>query len=571
MSLKAFQVRAIFEAHTKYWEDKQPEMQSYRHLYMTEFWQGDKATLGLVETPRAYEMIESTVASLFAKNPAVVVKPDLRNRGNAPLAQLVTNEFFSGDSARIACDDSLRHALMYGNGAIKLYVRDEQQPEPLARIGIEPIHPWDVVVDDTARCWEDQRFVGHLYLVPLTDVHGRFGRKAESFTPRKFVRYIEGNEHNQQHESPGDADIDQAVLILEFYDIANDALLFWSPDYKQGTEFVKDRTVLETGGDGEKAASREVYKQIPLRTAADTPVVPIIPVTMSRDPDYPLRGYSMLKRTADQFREFNLVRTAQSQAVRKSARQWLVAKGLLDDEAVSKVVEGVDGEIIEVDVEPGADLRQRFVPVPQEPVPADFQAYARQVDEDLQRGTILAPFTRGEATKATATEVQALAAYSATEVGRMARVRDAVIVQVARVYLHMLAVLMGDEPQVLYVNKRSVTLRPDHLAADFAIYAQEAGASPMGAAAKRSEFISLLPVLREAGVPNDKILKQLVELFELSEDILPDEKETSAAISTGRATATGGPAEAQPTGLDLAGAAELPVGPESVQQLLPGE
>ena len=89
MSLKAFQVRAIYEAHNKYWEGKQPEMQGYRHLYMTEFWQGDKALLGLVETPRAYEMIESTVASLFAKNPAVVVKPDLRNRGNAPMAQLV--------------------------------------------------------------------------------------------------------------------------------------------------------------------------------------------------------------------------------------------------------------------------------------------------------------------------------------------------------------------------------------------------------------------------------------------------------------------------------------------------
>lgn len=571
MSLKAFQVRAIYEAHNKYWEGKQPEMQGYRHLYMTEFWQGDKALLGLVETPRAYEMIESTVASLFSKNPAVVVKPDLRNRGNAPMAQLVTNEFLSGDAARVACDDSLRYSLIYGNGAIKLYVKDETQPEPLARIGIEPIHPWDVVVDDTARSWDDQRFIGHLYLVPLTDMKARFGRDPANFTPRKFARFIEGQDRAVDTESPGDETIDQAVLILEFYDIVNDALMFWSPDYKNGAEFVKDRTVLNAGGDGESEGSRVVYKKIPLRTAADTPVVPIIPVTMSRDPDYPLRGYSMLKRTADQFREFNLVRTAQSQAVRKSARQWLVAKGLLDDDAVAKLVEGVDGEIIEVDVEPGADLRQRIVPVPQEPVPADFQQYARQVDEDLQRGTILAPFTRGEATRATATEVQALAAYSATEVGRMARVRDSVITQVARVYLHMLAVLMGDEPQVLYVNKRSTTLRPDHLAADFAIFAQEAGSSPVGAEAKRQQFLGLLPVLREAGVSNDKILKQLVDMFELSEDLLPDEKETVAPTPTGRATPTGAPLEQEQAGLDLAGAAELPVGPESVQQLLPGE
>ncbi len=49
--------------------------------------------------------------------------------------------------------------------------------------------------------------------------------------------------------------------------------------------------------------------------------------------------------------------------------------------------------------------------------------------EDRERGTVAASFVRGEATKATATEIAALAAYTSSELGCMARERDGAIEQ----------------------------------------------------------------------------------------------------------------------------------------------
>jgi len=63
---------------------------------------------------------------------------------------------------------------------------------------------------------------------------------------------------------------------------------------------------------------------------------------------------------------------------------------------------------------------------------------------DINRGSILAPFSRGEATKATATEVAALAQYSASEIGKLARERDGAIEMISTVYLRIIA-LMAEE------------------------------------------------------------------------------------------------------------------------------
>jgi hypothetical protein len=162
--------------------------------------------------------------------------------------------------------------------------------------------------------------------------------------------------------------------------------------------------------------------------------VPIIPLYFSRDPDTPLRGYSLIGRLADQFRELNVMRTYQAQGVRRMARQWMVRAGFLSEESAAKIAQGVDGEFIEVDLAPGMPIEGNISPVPQTPIPADILSYAATVDQDIREGGTLAPFTRGEVTGSTATEQQLLNAYTSSEISRMARIRDAAITSIASTY-----------------------------------------------------------------------------------------------------------------------------------------
>ena len=159
--------------------------------------------------------------------------------------------------------------------------------------------------------------------------------------------------------------------------------------------------------------------------------------------------------------------------------------------------------------------------MPHSPVPAELQVYEQQVDDDFARGSIMAPFTRGEATKATATEITALAAYSASEIGRMARERDAAISHVAQCYAVMLATLLGDDDEMVRLNDKVQVLSSNDLTGDFGYFAEDSGATPMTEAVRKQELMNLIPVLQALGTPNDVILKNLVRVYGLSEDFLP--------------------------------------------------
>jgi hypothetical protein len=204
----------------------------------------------------------------------------------------------------------------------------------------------------------------------------------------------------------------------------------------------------------------------------------------------------------------------------------MVEKGVLDEEAMSKIAQGQDGEFIEIELSPGQDLSRAISPVPHSPVPPELQVYENQVEDDFGRGSIMAPFTRGEATKATATEITALAAYSASEIGRMARERDSAIAEVARAYVVMLATLMGDDIEMVRLGGKAKALQADDLTGDFGYFAQDSGSTPMSEAVKKQELMNLVPVLQALGVSNDTILKSLVRVYRLSEDFLPKAQPT---------------------------------------------
>lgn len=552
--------RRIHENHEAYWSDRRPEMRRLRNAYLMRYWQRNMSYDSnlLIETSRAYEIIESFVASLFVRNPAVVVKADIRGHGDHELTQEVVNTWLT--DARREIEDAMRQSLIYPWAAMKL--SPARSKDVLRRVQVTSVGPWDILVDDAAGSWQTQRFVGHQYYVPIDEATERYG--AHDYAKRTFKRYIDYQDDDddtpsqRRDEDPIAKSLNDYILVVEFYDLVDQRMVVWSPDFNEGRTFLYDGIELDVGieGIGEK------FDGIPFRTVSERPIIPIVPLYMSREPDEPLRGFSALRRVYDQVVEINTIRTFQANGIRRAARQWIVEKGLLDDQAMSKIAQGQDGEFIEIEVSPGQDLRTAIAPMPHSPVPPELQAYEQQVDNDFARGSIMAPFTRGEATKATATEITALAAYSASEIGRMARERDAAIAQVAQSYAVMLATLLGDEQEMVRLDEKVQVLTADDLTGDFGYFAEDSGATPMTEAVRKQELMNLIPVLQALGTPNEVILKNLVRVYGLSEDFMP---KPQPEMPPGAPPSPAGAAQGAGMGV---GVGEIPQ-PGSVRAMLP--
>ncbi len=158
-----------------------------------------------------------------------------------------------------------------------------------------------------------------------------------------------------------------------------------------------------------------------------------------------------------------------------------------------------------------------------EPISSNFDRYLAYIEQDINRGSILAPFSRGEATRATATEITALAQYSASEIGKLAREKDQALESITHIYLRLLDLLADDgETAVLEVEGEAKVITPTDLDGKFRINALDQGSTPLSDAMKKSNFLALLPTLQGLGVPAQKIKEELVRLYGLPKDFLEE-------------------------------------------------
>jgi hypothetical protein len=536
--MKPQDIQRILAQHDAYWDDQRAELRELKSFYMTRFWKerlavpyGDRSAVLRTELPKAYAVVESYLGSLYAKNPAVIVGADIRGRGNPEVSQATANRYLL--TCREQLEDATRLALCFPCAFLKL--APVANVDPLKRVSTAAVPPWEVITDSTASSWESQRYVGHVYLMPLDEAAQRYNRRKDGFSARAYTSWIDqtSKETNPLSTDYGQAVTDEGrwVRVVEFYDLVGDELLVYSPDYKDGERFLFSGVKVQvgaldpdagadTGLDEVEQETEHVTSGIPYKSASGQAVAPIIPLYFSRDPEIPLRGYSLLARIRDQLREANIMRTYQAQGVRRMARQWLVREGFLSESAASKMAQGLDGEFIEVDAPPGTQIAGEIVPVPNPPIPADVSLYGAQVLQDIDSAGVLAPFTRGEATGTTATEQRLLAAYSSSEVGRMARIRDAVISSAARTYNIMLSVMLGDEAEPLSLpNPIGPTmLSADDLTGDFDYWAVDAGSTPMSDLTKQQALVSQAGLLLQLGVSPEKLRAEIIRAFDFPED-----------------------------------------------------
>lgn len=499
-------IQTSLSAHKEFWNNQLPDMKRLRSAYLTKFYEDEEydRTSLRVETSDGYSFIESYIASLFEKSPAVEVDSNVADNESIELARQVVNNWIGEN--RKALENGSRLALIYPMAFFKL--SPVQSTDPLNRVRIRSLEPWDVILDREADSFDEQRFVGHHYFLTVSEARKTFGnRRWLPITKQTYFDETITNEVRNGNDLPDEY---KYVEIVEFYDLLSDMLYFFSPNLGEG-KLIEKIT-------------------IPLRTYDNQPLPPIVSLYYSRVPDKPLDGYSTLARVYDQLFEKNVIRTFWANAVRRDSRQYLYKEGAIDEEGLAKITAGIDGTMIPVDNERLDDV---IKVVPTEPLSSNFSVYLNMVEQDINRGSIISPNAKGEATGATATEITALSHYTASEIGRMARERDEAIEDIANVYLRMLVyTLEPKEKPVILVNKKPRFLTPDKIDNPYKFFALDQASTPLSKELKKRQLIELLPVLTQLGVPLLKVKEEIIRRFELPDSFLEAEPTPEAIRST---------------------------------------
>lgn len=508
-----------FTEHNAYWNDKLAEMKKYRVTYESRFWEdsdvfSDEGMIR-VETADCFSYIEGFVASLFSRAPAVVIGKDLAaSTGNEKIAQAVANRFLF--TQREQLEIATRLALIYPHSFIKL--SPQYSDNMLDRVAVRAVPAWEVIVDRDASSFDSQRFMGHAYWLPVANAKEKFGPKKFDAIPKEdYFQNAPVPFSNDNGTMVNYGDLPEEYLyihVVEFYDFIKKKLCFWSPNWKNGEEPIE-------------------VSDIPLTTYDDRPLPQLVPLYFSRSPTKPMDGLSAVARVYDQFYEKNILRTYWANAVRKDSRQYIYKEGVFDEESLAKITAGIDGAMIGVDEQ---SLEGIIREVPNTPISSNFDRYLAYIESDINRGSILAPFSRGEASKATATEITALAQYSASEIGKMARDRDGAIEQLTMVYLRLIYALSEKgEKVVMDVDGTAKVVIPADLEGKFRIVALDQGNQPLSDAIKKQNLITLLPILTELGVPAPKLLDEVVRAYELPKDFVDAAKEALQAAQEAQA------------------------------------
>jgi hypothetical protein len=530
-------IRAALQQHTDFWDEQRPLMRKYRNTYMTKFYEdmsySTADTSIRVETADGYAAIESMMGSLFTKYPGVELRADISGKGDLVLTRELANNWLK--SCRQQMENAARMALIYTNSFLKLAPRESNTLT--GKIAMRAIPPWQVIVDRDAAAWEDCRFVGHVYYLSVDEAVDKFGNKKFVGAPQKdyFTDYERNTDRS--YRSYGDSpDLPNEYLyieVVEMYDFINKELTFWSSHYKSGTELL------------EKAA-------IPVMTFDGRPMSNLVPFYFARRPDRPMEGYAAMARIYDQCFEKNILRTFWANAVRRDSRQFIYKEGSFDEEALSKITSGIDGAMIPTDSDT-LDGLIRVVEVP--PISSNHAAYLNYVEQDLQKGSLTAGFTRGEASKATATEVSALMQYTASELGKMARDRDAVIEAAALLYTRMLLPLIEDKDKVVVATPDGAKVVSEaRLDADWTFYATDGGTTPVTDMVKKQQIMQLLAPLAQLGVPATAMRQEIVRLFDLPPTFNEVEPPPEAPPEAAMAAQPGAPTPEATTSAVIGGA-----------------
>lgn len=510
-------LRWIEADHREFWDDLRRECTVLRACASSAFWglPGTQQMVSphwlLIECPVGAAHLDTLMGILFTAVPGVELGKDCTEPTvNVPALKEVSNRWLR--QQREEFERSNKLGLTFQYGAIKI-TRTNTKVDLLDQFRMTAIPPWDVLLDRTAPSWERQRFCGTRTWVPYQDAKERWNKR--DWNPREKLEYLDyardnGTRGARGYNRPTDTtQMDNSVPkyalyveVYEIYDLLRDRVYWWSPDCKEG------HTLL-----GEE--------EIPLRDKEGGPLIPIVPLIFDSFAEKPLMGRAPLSRIVPAWSEKCNLRTHMANAVRRDNRIGLMSEEAFSEEGAAEITAGVDGTVVRV---PSEDVSKAMAWMQMPPLSMDYGTYERRLDDDINRSGI-ADMAKGQATNATATEVQVMAEYTSTNISRLAKIKDDAMARCVEIYLAYIELFMS-KPFVVAVGDEAEQLTREDFAARLFILPIDGASTPVTKALHRQQLLELTPVLTQLGSDPNKIREELVRAFgqsmELAKAMEPD-------------------------------------------------
>ena len=421
---------------TNYWKHVRTTGQTSRKEY-------SKQTDIDIEVNRLWGIVSSYLAALYPRASRAVITPDPAGRGDPQKAELALNRWLSSNRIHKRVLTGIRQSILYpGCGAKIGYYPG--RGNPLDRVWMRVIPWWEMLLDYDVGDTEDERFRGHIYYRPKTEVEEEYGLKNLSGTSRDdFLEgsYRSGEKRNYKNVTKKQADSDNSafVRVLELCNMRDNF-----SDSKNPNIVYEGRLEIYILGQGKLSQKPVWMGPLPFAGVDGDPLPHIVPLIFNHEPEFPLRGLSHSARVLPQIKEMNAYRSFMAMSSRKDTRQYVTRKGTFGADELTDLTEGNDGLILQLDKDYDRPLGDAIVPIMNGPISSNINAYMDLVAQDLERNIGMSPAARGIVTKATAFEVQAVQQYTESDFGMHASIKDEWLVGLLTVVLRALISCMQD-------------------------------------------------------------------------------------------------------------------------------
>jgi len=453
--IKPSVVHEHLRAHDKRMRESRGQWALTKASYTTNFWKHVRGGQSAgkqhqtrdneinVEVNRLFGIITSYLAALYPRMQRAVVLPDPEGLGDSSKTELALNRFMESSKIHQRIMTALRQALLYPGAGAKIgYYAG--RGNPLDRVWMRIIPYWEMVLDSDVGDQEDERFRGHVYFRPKADVEEEYGLtdlKGTERTDYLRVGHTDSSVEKSSYPKQDKADSDNSyfVRVLEICNMKDNY-----EDKENSGILYEGRLEIYVLGQG-RVSQKPVYVgPLPFAEKDGRPMAHIIPLIFNHEPEYPLRGIAHAQRILPQIQELNAYRSFMAMATRKDTRQYITRKGTFGADELTDLTEGHDGLILQLDQDYDRPLGDAIAPIGNLPISSNINEYLSYVESDLERSLNLSPSARGQVTKATAFEIQAVQQYTESEFGLHATIKDEWLTSILRVVLRALISSMQD-------------------------------------------------------------------------------------------------------------------------------
>lgn len=334
---------------------RSPLWAMYSRAYRTEFWTGANRWSVLpgmekagttddpfpvkVEANQVWPFVQSHVSNLYFRAPrcelefpAVSAVTTGRYLDDVTAVRRVTvfdDEWIKRSDIQELSTYGLQLSLFHGVSAYKLGLK----PNPkgvMDRVWVDVVPFWELLWDDRARSWEQQAYRGHIRYERVDRAEEIVGAEIEDTELEVLPDVLEWENAGEPYRTR-ETHAKKYVRVLEFYDLLANEQRFYLVSGRQGGCTLKP-----------------IGKVLPIpwELPSGRPGVPILPIVLSNEPEFPLKGVSSVARVYQMNSETNLLLTIVANMMRRDSARISLAKAGLGKAFEQAVRDAIDGTVV---------------------------------------------------------------------------------------------------------------------------------------------------------------------------------------------------------------------------------